>query len=102
MCAIVLGGWVCGEPRCVHARCPPTFLDALLNAALIPSTLLQPRCSIMGKMIVTVTDADKCRELMAVNDPNRMLMVLHPRWEGGGLGLGGAGWASGCWGSASC
>jgi hypothetical protein len=34
--------------------------------------------SLAGKMILTVTDADKCRELMAVNDPERMLMVLHP------------------------
>ncbi|KAL4859752.1 Cytochrome P450 710A2 [Chlorella vulgaris] len=34
--------------------------------------------SLAGKMIMTVTDADKCRELMAVNDPQRMLMVLHP------------------------
>ncbi|PRW58849.1 cytochrome P450 [Chlorella sorokiniana] len=34
--------------------------------------------SLFGKMIMTVTDADKCRELMAVNDPQRMLMVLHP------------------------
>lgn len=34
--------------------------------------------SLFGKMILTVTDADKCRELMAVNDPTRMLMVLHP------------------------
>ncbi|EFN57366.1 hypothetical protein CHLNCDRAFT_30281 [Chlorella variabilis] len=34
--------------------------------------------SLAGKMILTVTDADKCRELMAVNDASRMLMVLHP------------------------
>ncbi|PSC76027.1 cytochrome P450 [Micractinium conductrix] len=34
--------------------------------------------SLFGKMIVTVTDADKTRELLAVNDPSKMLMVLHP------------------------
>ena len=37
--------------------------------------------SLMGKYILTVTDAEKCRELMSVNDPTRMLMV--GGWEGG-------------------
>ena len=34
--------------------------------------------SLFGKMMLFVTDSEKCRELMAVNDPKRMLMVLHP------------------------
>ena len=34
--------------------------------------------SLFGKLMLFVTDAEKCRELMAVNDPERMLMVLHP------------------------
>lgn len=34
--------------------------------------------SLVGKMMVFLTDADKCREVMAVNDPTRMMMTLHP------------------------
>lgn len=34
--------------------------------------------SLFGKMIVFITDAEKSREIMAVNDPSKMLMVLHP------------------------
>ena len=34
--------------------------------------------SLFGKYILFVTDAAKCRELMAANDPDRLLMVLHP------------------------
>lgn len=34
--------------------------------------------SLFGKHILFVTDAEKCRELMSVNDPEKMLMVLHP------------------------
>ena len=34
--------------------------------------------SLFGQFIVFVTDPIKCRELMVVNDPEKMLMVLHP------------------------
>lgn len=34
--------------------------------------------SLFGQFIVFVTDPIKCRELMTVNDPEKMLMVLHP------------------------
>jgi cytochrome P450 family 710 subfamily A protein len=34
--------------------------------------------SLFGKYILFVTDAEKSREIMAVNDPSKMLMVLHP------------------------
>lgn len=34
--------------------------------------------SLFGKYILFVTDAAKSRELMTVNDPEKMLMVLHP------------------------
>lgn len=34
--------------------------------------------SLFGQFIVFVTDPLKCRELMTVNDPSKMLMVLHP------------------------
>lgn len=34
--------------------------------------------SLVGKMILFVTEVDTCREVLAVNDPKRMLMTLHP------------------------
>lgn len=34
--------------------------------------------SLFGQFIIFVTDAEKSRELMTVNDPSKMLMVLHP------------------------
>jgi cytochrome P450 family 710 subfamily A protein len=34
--------------------------------------------SLFGKFFIFVTDSAKCRELMAANDPSKMLMVLHP------------------------
>ena len=34
--------------------------------------------SLFGKYILFVTDPEKCRELMAANDPEKLLMVLHP------------------------
>lgn len=34
--------------------------------------------SLFGKMILFITDAEKSREMMALNDPSKMLMVLHP------------------------
>ncbi|KAL4523844.1 hypothetical protein Ndes2526B_g08076 [Nannochloris sp. 'desiccata'] len=34
--------------------------------------------SLFGKYILFVTDPEKCRELMVANDPEKLLMVLHP------------------------
>ena len=34
--------------------------------------------SLVGKFILFVTDAAKCREIMSINDPTSMLMMLHP------------------------
>ncbi|KAL6781877.1 hypothetical protein ACKKBF_B09810 [Auxenochlorella protothecoides x Auxenochlorella symbiontica] len=34
--------------------------------------------SLVGKFILFITDAEKCREVMSINDPASMLMSLHP------------------------